>query len=89
MPLEAGTPAKNRCGTCRECTDNAALYALRDSDFKSYPVGEEVFDVEKCASKPQEFAKDPDIGTMVWDMHKGLSHGGKKKNKTGEEDKRA
>ncbi|WP_456468506.1 4Fe-4S double cluster binding domain-containing protein, partial [Archaeoglobus sp.] len=65
MPLEAGTPAENRCGTCRECTDNAALYALRDSDFKSYPVGEEVFDVEKCASKPQEFAKDPDIGTMV------------------------
>jgi len=52
-------------------------------------VREEVFDVEKRASKLQEFAKDPDIGTMVWDMHKGLSHGGKKKNKTGEEDKRA
>ncbi|WP_456468063.1 hypothetical protein [Archaeoglobus sp.] len=58
MPLEAGTPAENRCGTCRECIENCIVGALRDSDFKSYPVGEEVFDVEKCASKLQEFAKD-------------------------------
>jgi epoxyqueuosine reductase QueG len=38
---------------------------LKDVNFTDYPAREEVLDVEKCASKLQEFAKNPDIGNMV------------------------
>ena len=65
MPLEAGEPAKNRCGKCKECIDACIVNALRDSSFEDYPKREDVFDVEKCAKKLQEFASDPDVGYMV------------------------
>jgi epoxyqueuosine reductase QueG len=65
MPLEAGEPVKRRCGRCRECVDNCIVNAISDSEFDEYPVREEVFDVDRCAEKLQEFASDPDIGFMV------------------------
>ena len=65
MPLEAGEPMKNKCGSCRECIEACIVKALKDSSFEDYPKREEVFDVEKCAKKLQEFASDPDIGYMV------------------------
>jgi epoxyqueuosine reductase QueG len=65
MPLKAGKPAKNRCGKCKECIDHCITKALHFSEFENYPEREEVFDVDKCASKLKEFAADPNIGTMV------------------------
>ncbi|WP_230972232.1 4Fe-4S double cluster binding domain-containing protein [Archaeoglobus neptunius] len=66
MPLEAGKPLRNRCGVCRECIENCIVGALKYSDFADYPSSrEDVFDVDTCASKLQEFAADPNIGTMV------------------------
>jgi len=65
MPLKAGKPSRNRCGVCRECIDSCITHALHYSDFDDYPERNEVFEVDKCASKLREFASDPDIGTMV------------------------
>jgi epoxyqueuosine reductase QueG len=64
-PIEAGEPIRNRCGKCKECVESCIANALRDVAFKDYPQREDVLDVEKCASKLQEFAKNPDIGNMV------------------------
>jgi epoxyqueuosine reductase QueG len=65
MPLEAGKPVKRKCGVCRECIDSCIVGALHDTDFEDYPVREEVFDIERCAGRLQEFADDPNIGYMV------------------------
>ncbi|MDK2796114.1 MAG: hypothetical protein PWQ22_1011 [Archaeoglobaceae archaeon] len=80
MPLEAGKPAKNRCGKCRECIDNCIAKALRFSEFEDYPKRrEEVLDVDKCASKLREFAADPNKGTMVCGICIKVCPWGKKK----------
>lgn len=65
MPLEAGEPVRRRCGKCRECIDACIVGALKDSEFEDYPVREEVFDVDRCASKLLEFSSDKNIGEMV------------------------
>ncbi len=68
MPLETGEPVKRRCGRCTECIESCIVNALKDVDFVDFPKREDVFDVDRCADRLNEFASDPDIGVMVCGM---------------------
>jgi len=65
-PLEMGKPLENKCGECQNCIDSCIVGALKIASFKDYPEERELsLDVDKCASKLQEFSKDPDLNVMV------------------------
>lgn len=65
-PLETGTPLENKCGDCQNCIDSCIVSAIKNYEFKNYPENREYsLDIEKCASKLQDFSKDPDIGVMI------------------------
>ena len=66
MELEAGAPLENKCGTCIDCIEGCIVNAFEDAGFDDYPDDRnEYFDVDGCAEKLEEFAKDPNIGSMV------------------------
>lgn len=66
MPLEAGTPMKNRCGDCKNCIESCIVNALKDNKFEKFPdKRENSLDVERCARKLEEFASNKKIGKMV------------------------
>jgi len=49
MPLVAGKPSKNRCGSCSACAKACPIEALTATDFEVYPEKlERVLQKEKC-----------------------------------------
>ncbi|MEF8725648.1 MAG: 4Fe-4S double cluster binding domain-containing protein [Candidatus Bipolaricaulota bacterium] len=66
LDLDWGEPIKNKCGDCTECVEACIVDAFEDSGFEDYPRNRRsCFDVDSCARKLEEFADDPDIGSMV------------------------
>ena len=63
MPLEPGAPVRNRCGTCRECTNACPAGAIRNvSTDHHYARREDAIELSKCHAKLLEFKARPEIG---------------------------
>jgi epoxyqueuosine reductase len=63
MPLDAGMPVRNRCGTCRECTNACPAQAIRNvSTSHHYERREDAVELDRCHAKLLEFKARPEIG---------------------------
>ena len=66
LDLEPDRSVENKCGACTECIDACIVDAFDDSGFEDYPDDRSsCFDVDSCANKLEDFARNPDIGQMV------------------------
>jgi epoxyqueuosine reductase QueG len=51
MPLPAGKPMRNKCGSCRMCVVSCHLQALKGSTFSDHPGDiSDAIDVKKCGA---------------------------------------
>ncbi len=63
MPLEAGAPVRNRCGTCKACTNACPAAAIRNvSTTHHYESREAAVELLKCHAKLLQFKERPEIG---------------------------
>ncbi|MDD2310364.1 MAG: 4Fe-4S double cluster binding domain-containing protein [Desulfuromonadaceae bacterium] len=52
LPLTPATPLKNRCGSCRNCSDACVAQAIRNVNTEfHYESRDEALDFQKCADK--------------------------------------
>ncbi len=66
MDLDASGPVESKCGNCVECVDACIVDAFEDSEFEGYPRNRDsCFEVDRCARKLEDFANDPQVGSMV------------------------
>jgi epoxyqueuosine reductase QueG len=63
LPLEPGAPVRNRCGTCRECTNACPAGAIRNvSTDHHYERREDAIELAKCHAQLLAFKARPEIG---------------------------
>ena len=63
LPLEPGSPVRNRCGTCRNCTKACPARAIRNvSTTQHYERREDAVDLAACHAKLLAFKERPEIG---------------------------
>ncbi|MEF8849577.1 MAG: 4Fe-4S double cluster binding domain-containing protein [Candidatus Bipolaricaulota bacterium] len=66
LELETGRPVENKCGGCTKCLEACIVDAFEDSGFENYPRDRSFyFAVDRCARKLEDFADDPEVGSMV------------------------
>ncbi len=66
MPLAADRPIKNRCGTCRECTEACPASAIKNVSTDSrYESRGEAIHLDKCYRRLCEFKRIPDVGALI------------------------
>lgn len=66
MPLEPGTPLKNRCGKCTECAKACPSFAIKNVSTEDHYSGrEEALHFVNCAGKTLQFSAMPGIGARI------------------------
>ena len=66
LPLTPDKPLKNRCGTCKECTNAcpaSAIKNIRTGD--RYETREAALHLSRCTEQTLRFKSNPDIGAQV------------------------
>ncbi len=66
MPLAADRPIKNRCGTCKECTEACPASAIKNVSTDSrYESRGAAIHLDKCYRRLCEFKRIPDVGALI------------------------
>ena len=66
MPLEADRPVRNRCGTCKVCTEACPVSAIRNVRTEScYEDREAALHFGRCVNRTRENKTKPGIGALI------------------------
>jgi epoxyqueuosine reductase QueG len=66
MPLNPGTPLKNRCGTCGKCATACPASAIQNVGTNDrYKTREDALCFSRCVQQARQFKALPGIGTSI------------------------